>query len=122
MWEQQLLAMVEANHFDQDTIRDLGVVYAAETGDGSLIRSFMISSSLPLRNVIRNGSVSMSNRAVRYSSKSSSRVLSTTCSRSKGMLLSSSTSGSQANSSAPRACSWSGSAVAVWITSGFTIW
>jgi hypothetical protein len=37
MWEEQLQAMAEHEHLDRESIADLGVVYAAETGDESLI-------------------------------------------------------------------------------------
>lgn len=37
MWEQQLAAMLECGHLDQVAVSDLGVTYAAETGDISFV-------------------------------------------------------------------------------------
>lgn len=36
-WEKQLDSMVESDHFSKDSFDDLGVAYAAETGDESLL-------------------------------------------------------------------------------------
>jgi hypothetical protein len=36
MWERQLQVMIEHDHLDAETLSDLAVAYAAETGDSSL--------------------------------------------------------------------------------------
>lgn len=36
-WEDQLNSMIESGHLDPDSISDLWIAYAAETGDESLI-------------------------------------------------------------------------------------
>lgn len=40
-WEKQLNSMTESGRLDRDTLDDLAVVYAAETGDGSLFGAVM---------------------------------------------------------------------------------
>lgn len=38
-WEYQLVSMADNDHMDNDSLADLGVVYASETSDYSLIKN-----------------------------------------------------------------------------------
>jgi hypothetical protein len=62
MWEQQLNSMLESGHTDPETAADLGVAYAAETGDTSLVTcpSFPIFMQFWFGRSIRRQSLSQS--------------------------------------------------------------
>lgn len=61
MWEQQLDSMIDSGHLDPVSVADLGVTYAAETGDNSLIGEH-VPFLLPYRRRRWIGSASSSSR------------------------------------------------------------
>lgn len=55
-WERQLLSMIESNHMDEESIADLGVAYAAETGDASLYEGYIDALLRPQTELVSPGS------------------------------------------------------------------
>lgn len=68
-WECQLASIAESDHMDSATMADLGVSYAATTGDESLIECFTIFEQLFTNRLLyTGGSGSFSQRGPRTTS------------------------------------------------------
>lgn len=77
-WECQLASMADNDHMDDDSLADLGVVYASETGDYSLVQDpnpYLFFVFAPREWILLEGSSSDSLHSFRAEGSYSGSVL-----------------------------------------------